>query len=769
MRPKPFVLVLVCCSLLLALASGAAGAAQRIDMRVLLLGASGSEPTFQAWAAQLRREGVPYSTFVASRGHTALRAEALSRTEGGIEEARYQAVIAAVGNLPVCDEEGCHSALSAEEWAVLTEFERTFHVRQISQYAYPEPGFGTNWPTSGGAFEGVAGRLTAAGESVFPYLRGPISIGAGTWGYLATPYAAEFTTLVTDGGGSNTLLGIYRHAEGREEMVGTFDGNQYQIQSQLLRHGELAWATRGTYFGDQRTYLELQVDDVFLPDDIWDVEANRTDYAPEHAVRMSSEDATRAVEWSNSRRLRLDMVFNGGGSVEYRAEHGGSDPLLTTLRERASTFGWVNHTYDHPNLDCSTQRFIEGEIRENTSWAGTAGLTTSSGELVTGEHSGLANLIPGNPGTIDPPWQEEPRVNASGGTLAAGRWEYGVTAVNENGETVPEIETVATSGSTSEVRLSWEAVCHATSYRIYRRSSPGGTWHLLESRSQPSPAFRDEGPVSVTFADRGGEGSVTSPPSTNGARLNPYGQNASFIAALEGAGVRYIATDSSKPYPQTPTESSGATYAAGETWLDGRARAVPRYPTNVYYNVATRRQLLDEYNYLYLPPELGGACVPSEVTTCFTEAATWEQFVERESQLIFTHMMGNDPRPHYFHQTNLAQSRSAEGAVLYPVIDETIALYERYFSTASAPIQQLTHTQIGDLLGRQSTWAGANAATVIGYIEREDVVVTNGESSAIEVPLTGTEVGSSYAGGRSGWSAAAAEATTRYRAATAWP
>src|SRR4029077_4408234 len=107
---------------------------------------------------------------------------------------------------------------------------------------------------------------------------------------------------------------------------------------------------------------------------------------------------------------------------------------------------------------------------------------------------------------------------------------------------------------------------------------------------------------------------------------------------------------------------------------------------------------------------------------------------ERESQLIFTHMMGNDPRPHYFHQTNLAQSRSAEGAVLYPLIDETVALYERYFSSTSAPIQQLTHTQIGDLLGRQSTWASANARTVVGYIEREEVVVTNGERSAIEVP-----------------------------------
>jgi hypothetical protein len=152
----------------------------------------------------------------------------------------------AVGTLPVCEEGGCFSALASEEWTAIAEYERTFHVRQISQYVYPAPEFGLNWPSGGGAFEGVAGRLTAAGESAFPYLRGPVSIGSGTWGYHSTPLeAGSFTTLVTDGEG-DSLLGIYRHAEGREELVGTFDGNQYQVQSQLLRHGELAWVTRGT-------------------------------------------------------------------------------------------------------------------------------------------------------------------------------------------------------------------------------------------------------------------------------------------------------------------------------------------------------------------------------------------------------------------------------------------------------------------------------------------------------------------------------------------
>jgi hypothetical protein len=770
MRSKPTVVltVLLVCSALLALASAPAGAAQRVDLRVLLLGASGSEPTFQAWEAQLRREGVPFDEIVARPGHTPIRAETLSRTEGGVEEGRYQAIVVAVGNLPVCEERGCFSALSSEEWSAIAEYERTFHVRQISQYVYPAPEFGLNWPSSGGAFEGVAARLTAAGEGVFPYLRGPVSIGSGTWGYLSTPLeAGNFTTLVTDGGGSDALLGIYRHADGREELVGTFDGNRFQIQSQLLRHGELAWVTRGTYLGDERNYLELQVDDVYLPDDRWDTRTHTTDYNAEDAVRMTSEDVTSAVEWSRATGLRLDMVFNGGGSVAYRAEHGGSDPLLTAFRERASTFGWINHTYDHPNLDCSTRAFIENEIDENVRWAREAGLTVSSGELVTGEHSGLANLIPGNPGTIDPPSLEEASVTATGGTLAAATWQYGVTASDEGGETVASTTELVTSGSASQVRLAWEAICHASTYKVYRRRA-GGSWSLLTTISQPGTPFTDEGPVTVSYTDRGGEGGAGTPPSVNGAVLSPYGQNASFSAALEGSGVEFIATDASKPYAVTPTSSSGPTYAAGETWVDGRARAVPRYPTNVYYNVATREQLVDEYNHLYLPPELGGVCVNTEVTTCRSSAASWEDVVELESQLIFSHMMGNDPRPHYFHQTNLADSRAREGGVLYPVIEATLSLYGRYFSATSAPIQQLTHAQIGGLLGRQSTWAGVNARTVAGYIEREEVVVTNGERATEPVPVSGTEFGSSYGGTKSGWDELP-EGTTRYRAATAWP
>ena len=48
-------------------------------------------------------------------------------------------------------------------------------------------------------------------------------------------------------------------------MFQTFNENQYYLQSELLRHGELDWLARNTYFGDQRNYLEMDIDDTFTP------------------------------------------------------------------------------------------------------------------------------------------------------------------------------------------------------------------------------------------------------------------------------------------------------------------------------------------------------------------------------------------------------------------------------------------------------------------------------------------------------------------------
>jgi hypothetical protein len=770
MRVRTIIAALaLCCALGAGIGASAAAAAQRIDMKVLLLGASGAEPSFLAWQAQLRREGVPFDQLVATPGHAPITAATLSQTlAGGIEEARYQAVIVATGGLPRCDENGCASALAPEEWTALATFEQTFHVRQLTAYAFPTPEYGLGFPTSSGPLDGDEATLTAAGQAVFPYLNGAVQIGAGTWGYGAAPLeGAAFSTLLTDGAG-NALVGVVTHPDGREEMVQTFDSNQFQLHSQLLRHGQLAWVTRGTFLGDQRNYLELHVDDVFLPDDIWDPTTHTTNFNPEAAVRMTPEDVATADAWSRATGLRIDALFNGGGSVAYAAEHGGSDPLLSAFQADRTTFGWVNHTYDHPNLDCSTRGFIAEEIRQNTTWAQTMGFAVNPGELVTGEHSGLANLIPGSPGYIDPPTIEEAWPTGTGGTLPGGTYDYAVTASSPHGETLASATTVVVPArrlATASVRIDYPAICHAVSYKVYRRLSPAGAWSAIATVPQPSPAFNSGGAVTIRFRDTGIAGTAAAPPSASTATLDPYGQNPAFQSALESVGVRNTGGDASKPYPVTPTSATGPTYPAGTSFVEGRFRVIPRWPTNVYYNTATQQQQLDEYNHLYLPPELGGACVNTSVTTCFTSPASWSDYVRAESDRIFGHVMGNDPRPHYFHQTNLAESDRPDGAVFYPVLNAMLADYNRWFN-ASAPIVQLTPTQISDQIARQDTWAAARGVT--GYIEGARVTIANGGATTVALPLSGTEVGTAYAGTRSGWASAARGAST-HTATAAWP
>jgi hypothetical protein len=91
------------------------------------------------------------------------------------------------------------------------------------------------------------------------------------------------------------MLGIYTSAYGRQTMYQTFDENPYMIQSELLRHGELAWLARSTYFGDQRNYLETHIDDNFLGDNSWSMSGNAT--AAPH-----STDSTPQTRCARSRQ-----------------------------------------------------------------------------------------------------------------------------------------------------------------------------------------------------------------------------------------------------------------------------------------------------------------------------------------------------------------------------------------------------------------------------------------------------------------------------------
>ena len=351
-----------------------------IELKVLLIGADGTEAAFGDWKSLLTREGVPFTAMVAKDAGP-LTAATFSDRPG---HALYQAVVLSNDGLYYWNGSAYVSALSPESWTALQAFESQFRIRQVTSVVYPQPQYGLEYPTFAGDFGGETGQLTDAGKQAFPYLAGTVLYDRGAYGYKAKPLAGSgFQALVQAADGS-ALVGVNTNPDGRQELVATVAQNQWMTQSQLLGHGTLNWVTRGVHLGMNRNYLSLHVDDAFNGDDRWDTAANVTSSNKSIAIVMSPADVDRAVAWEKASGLRLDLAFNGAAAPIH-------PDLAAALIAAKQRFGWINHTFTHLNLDTLDTATISAEISQNIAFGKANRLPFDSTELVTGEHSGLNN------------------------------------------------------------------------------------------------------------------------------------------------------------------------------------------------------------------------------------------------------------------------------------------------------------------------------------------------------------------------------------------
>jgi hypothetical protein len=179
---------------------------------------------------------------------------------------------------------------------------------------------------------------------------------------------------------------------------------------------------------------------------------------------------------------------------------------------------------------------------------------------------------------------------------------------------------------------------------------------------------------------------------------------------------------------------------------------------NLYFNVATRRELVDEYNWIYTRAADGGSgrCENNPLSTCIAPLAVAtgydEYIVHQEAKVVLQHVLSNSPRPHYAHQSNLAEDR-----LLYPLLERILADYRRVFADG-APLVDMTMSEAGLELKRAADWQ-RNRARVTGYIEGSKLVLAVSGGGSVHVPLTlpvgstvaGQPVLESYAGSQSGW------------------
>ena len=139
----------------------------------------------------------------------------------------------------------------------------------------------------------------------------------------------------------------------------------------------------------------------------------------------------------------------------------------------------------------------------------------------------------------------------------------------------------------------------------------------------------------------------------------------------------------------------------------GSALTVPRYPMNVYYNVGTAEEITDEYNWIYTSKADGGSgvCENNPTSTCLDDpldtATGFESYIlPQEARTALGHAVGNDPRPHYVHQSNLAEDR-----LLYPVLDKVLADYRALYAD-NAPLENPRQSAVGTELKRRARLAG---------------------------------------------------------------
>ncbi|MFJ8076571.1 hypothetical protein ACIQ7Q_22135 [Streptomyces sp. NPDC096176] len=224
--------------------------------------------------------------------------------------------------------------------------------------------------------------------------------------------------------------------------------------------------------------------------------------------------------------------------------------------------------------------------------------------------------------------------------------------------------------------------------------------------------------------------------------------NPHLAAALSDNAIASLASDNSRDPQQRRV---------------GPALTVPRYPMNVFYNAGRTAEQIDEYNWIYTRAADGGSgiCENSAVSTCLDEpldAATGyaEHVVPLEARIALGHVLAGDPRPHFIHQSNLAEDRIA-----YPVLDRVLDDYAALYAD-STPLVNLRQRDIGAELRDRAAWrAAVSAGQVNAY--RIGGTVTVRAPAGVRVTATmptgtrqnqllgTTAFGNPYAGSLVGW------------------
>jgi hypothetical protein len=537
---------------------------------------------------------------------------------------------------------------------------------------------------------------------------------------------------------------------------------------------------------------------------------NPADTPPD--VQMSAADVAYVVAWEQATGIKLNLAFNGVGACtaptaadETGAVCNGStvsggttytDPgqavdatmpndaaFVNALLADQADFNWTTHTWSHQFLGCNVwqPQALTSVVANASGGSFTAGAysyeITAATAYGESEPSTTQTVTVAANGSVTLSWPDATNgVGADGVTkgpnlateeadhtagTGTGFWGYYIYRENPGATTYGLVGQVAENGTTptysyTDTGATTPGVAPGSAAGFPTATNPGidcssaaGSWEPATSGTTDASIDTEIG-WDQAFAAANHLTNFS--PATVVTGEHSGIENPNMPAALASVGVNTFAADASR---QSAQYSLGAAISA------------PRYPSNIYYNASTWTDELDEYNTLYVDNgvSLGagggtGHCTDTSSTTCIAAPATEADLIASVTGIMMSHILNNDPRVGYAHQTDLIGGTDpTNGYVLLTTLDSMLSQYQSY-ENASAPLDQTTDTTEAQILAQQSAWSAAQTAGTVKATEQNGTVtITNTGTSAVSVPATapsGTTVGTAaygqaYGGELSTW------------------
>ena len=202
--------------------------------------------------------------------------------------------------------------------------------------------------------------------------------------------------------------------------------------------------------------------------------------------------------------------------------------------------------------------------------------------------------------------------------------------------------------------------------------------------------------------------------------LRDYGlknSNPSLLRAAVDSGVRFIGANRSVGSHTADCDSCGIWHP-----LEPKLMLVPRWPTQVYFNVTNPTEALSEYN------------------TIQKTNIDYTTFLDREAQIALKHILSGSVYPHFFHQTNFNEYATGQSLVS-DWVEAVVEAYSQYFDL---PLVSFYWDATTEYVEKKTKF---NQIDVVGLWNRSTNSVNISSRTGGTIFLTGTHQGNGWSYG----------------------